>query len=183
MAEQALPRRITDTVETVVSWILGLLTVLSAALAVSIGLAVHAELNQRASEQARDRIPITAQLVEATYGTAPVGGARMRVPATVRWIAADGTSRQDETSVDEGQAAGAGVTVWLDSRGDPVGAPVSSSDAVLCGVVAGISVAGIAGTVLFIGWLLARRTTFALNARRWAAEWAAIEPQWRQELR
>jgi hypothetical protein len=45
------------------------------------------------------------------------------------------------------------------------------------------SPAGLAGTSLLIAWLLFLRTTFALNARRWADEWAAIEPQWRQELR
>jgi len=183
MAEQMRLRRTTDTVETAVAWILTVFAVIGAVAAMSVGLAVHSEMDRQATEQARTRTPITAQLVEATYGSSPAGTARLQVPAAVRWVEPDGTPRQVEASVEQGQARGSAVTIWLDSRGGPVGEPVRSSDAVLCGVVAGISVAGLAGTALIVAWLLVRRTTFALNARRWADEWAAVEPQWRRELR
>jgi hypothetical protein len=183
MAERMLPRRTTDTVETVLAWTLAMLAVVSAVVAMSIGFAVHSEMDHRAGEQARTRTPITAQLVEATYSIAPAGTSALRVPATVQWSGADGTRRQDEATAEQGQAPGAAVTIWLDSRGDPVGTPVSSSNAVLSALVAGISVAALAWALLAVGWALVRRTTFALNARSWADEWAAVEPQWRRELR
>jgi hypothetical protein len=178
-----LPRRGTDIVESVLGWALAVLAVVGGVLAVWIGLATHETVDRHADRQARTRTPATAELLDATIGMVPAGTVLPRVVAPVRWTAADGTPRTGRAMVEQGQGRGAAVTIRIDDRGEPVGEPVGSSDAVMGGVIAGISAAALTGTALAGGWWLVRRATFALNARRWAVEWAAVEPQWRRELR
>ncbi|MGI5129973.1 hypothetical protein ACQEVB_24445 [Pseudonocardia sp. CA-107938] len=75
------------------------------------------------------------------------------------------------------------MTVWLDHEGRLTHSPLTASDAVLCGWVAGLGTAAAAASALVSVWSLMRRLALAVNCRRWADEWAAVEPHWRKELR
>lgn len=185
MAERNRLRRTTDTVQSTIGTVLGVLAVLAAIAAVSIGVTVHRDVDEQAHRDAAATTPVTAELLESTTMVVNPSGAatRPQAYAAVRWTAPDGTPQQGDAAVPGGFTAGAAVTIWIDEQGRPTHAPLTASDAVLCGIVAGLAAAGVAGSLLILCWWLTRRTALAVNGRRWADEWAAVEPQWRRELR
>jgi len=125
-----------------------------------------------------ERHPVSAVLVEDAVRTVGTSDGSDSYRATVRWTAADGTSRTGLAHVDSSSEAGSATHVWLDARGRLVPTPPTAAQARLEGMVlAAWAAAGAGGTVLLIG----RGVSARLERRRlsqWEAEWARVGPRW-----
>lgn len=114
----------------------------------------------------------------ATHPTAFAENSSARALATVKWEAADGTSRTGEASVPVNTKARAQVTIWLDERGKPKQPPPPAEDIRAMSVSAGVLAGTGTSVVVLGGYQLTKLRIAALCAREWEREWAAVEPLW-----
>jgi hypothetical protein len=169
--------------------VVGLVVLVALALVpvmLTLGSVTYAGLAERSARQAESRHETVAILTEnapvatpSPHGT--VINARSPVPA--RWQLLDGSTRTGPVSAEDGLKAGAEVPVWLDRSGNAVDPPLSSSDAVVTGVL--VAVCGwlaVAALFSLVCWGLHR----AFDRRRyrfWDTEWARVGPEWHDRHR
>ncbi|MFJ9419191.1 hypothetical protein ACIRPT_34300 [Streptomyces sp. NPDC101227] len=163
------------------AWLVIATALLMAVAAPAAGVAAANAVAGAAERQSQDRHGVAAVVTESppvVIGADPTGGVGGRVHATVRWTAADGTSRTGETTVPAGLRAGDRTTAWLDGRGALLRDPVTGGEAMVESVAVGTVAAG--GTCLLL--LAAERAGGALLTRRryalWEREWAEGDAQW-----
>ncbi|MFI9052147.1 hypothetical protein [Streptomyces sp. NPDC053427] len=171
-------RRGSDVAE---AWLVLATALLMAVAAPAAGVAAANAVAGAADRQSQDRHGVAAVLTEnppARIGADPTGGIGGRMHTTVRWTAADGTSRTGETTVPAGLRAGDRTTAWLDGRGALLRDPVSPGEATVESIASGTVAAS--GTCLLL--FAAERAGGALLTRRryalWEREWAAGDAQW-----
>ncbi|WP_338058676.1 hypothetical protein [Streptomyces mangrovisoli] len=168
-------RRHDDTVEAWLVLAVWLAVVVGGGLA---GLAAYRATDVTLAHQRAERHTATAVLVSGTLSSERADGSGLRVSATVRWTAYDGTVRTGSTLVGTGRKAGSAVTVWLDAQGRLTTEPPNSREAALEAGLLGFGAAtGAAGAALGAGalarWRLDRRRYAA-----WDAEWNLVGPLW-----
>jgi len=176
-----LPRRATDRVEDIAAWVLtagALLVIVGACLT---GLTVHGDDGDDAASDgsmSRTRVVLLEDAVVATgeYGLHHL------VPTPVRWVDRAGAEHTGSVVMTSSAAAGTEVVVWVDATGTITGPPVRPMNPVLGGVVAATGVLCAGGAALAVLWLGVRAVTGRLNSRRWAREWARVEPLWRRTV-
>ncbi|MEU6144512.1 hypothetical protein ABZ848_29690 [Streptomyces sp. NPDC047081] len=162
------------------AWLLAATGILAVAAAVAAGVltAVAVERNLDGLRAVRHPVPavLTEDAERVTSGSD--GTDDGHAWATVRWTAADGTTRTGITRVDAGSKAGSATRVWLDAKGRLVPEPASADEAELEGSVLGTAAAVSAGvSVILVGcWAYARLERRRLD--QWDTEWALIGPQW-----
>ncbi|WP_443719785.1 Rv1733c family protein [Pseudonocardia terrae] len=176
-----IPRRATDRVESVVSWVLGVLVLVLVAVAVLTGLQLHTNGMEQARADAVDRVSVDATLLQPVDGAmgmdAASGTTQVTAPAT--WTAADGTPRTGAVPVLGSQPAGSTVPVWVDrSSGAIAPPPVDALQAGVTAVVGGVLVLLVGALVLLGVRALVRARCAARNHAAWAREWALYEPLW-----
>jgi hypothetical protein len=103
------------------------------------------------------------------------------VPA--RWTAPDGRSRYGDVPVEVGLAAGRTVRLWVDGRGTPTEAPLTSravlARAATAAAVAAVLLLAVLSCAALAGrWLLDRR-----RLANWELSWAIVGPQWTKRFR
>jgi len=96
-----------------------------------------------------------------------------------RWRAPSGAAKQGMVPTRTGVPAGTKVRIWVDWAGRVTGRqPMSVGMVQARSVLVGVgSVAGLAGALLVLGWLI----KVTLNRRRmayWGIEWACFGPRW-----
>ncbi|MFE6828454.1 hypothetical protein [Streptomyces sp. NPDC057690] len=169
-------RRRDDIVE---AWI-----VLAVWAVFAVGGTLAGLLTAHAADEVFDRQRSERQSVRAVLlddvplGAPAVGGTSDRRTTTVRWTAADGSTRTGRTLVDGGLEAGSGVTVWQDGRGRLTTAPPSTTEAAIESSFLGVAAAaGLAGLVFGAGaaarWRLDRR-----RVEEWGRQWDQVGPRW-----
>ncbi|MFF9624739.1 hypothetical protein [Streptomyces griseosporeus] len=154
-----------------------------------VGGALVATLTARTTgdvlaRQRAERHPAGAVLVaDAPRSAGPASGAAQRVPAVVRWRAADGSEHVGRTSVRAGTEVGARVEVWLDATGrlaaEPPTHKEAAIEAALFATGAGL---GLAGLALGTG-ALARAGLDRRRIAAWGREWDSVEPGWSHRTR
>jgi hypothetical protein len=175
-------KRTCDRVE-VASRVVLVLVLLVGALA---GAADYAASRSAGRAHAASRVMVTATLM----ADAPATGvpritvaAGFWVPVQASWTGPDGVGRTGTVQASPGARAGTHVPVWVDLAGRVLPAPLTGDDAVVHGlasgvlVTIGIATAGVCGHATVL-WLLTRR-----RLRRWADDWAAVEPLWIRRFR
>jgi hypothetical protein len=169
--------RTTERLEDLLAWSLGVLLVIAACVGWQTGAWVHDTATERARDQAADRTPVTAVLIE---GSSPIAGASqsggVKVPA--RWTGRDGADHTDRTIVQGIHAAGETVPAWEDGSGHLVAAPITAGEAKAAAIeVGGLAVAFGVGVVYAL-WLALFTWTARRYARAWEQEWAQVGPEW-----
>ncbi|MFI6620213.1 hypothetical protein [Streptomyces sp. NPDC050528] len=160
------------------AWLLIAAWTLAVVAAIGTGAWTALAVDRHVDALRAERHPVSAVLVEDAVRTVGTSDGSDSYRATVRWTAADGTSRTGLAHVDSSSKAGSTTHVWLDTRGRLVPTPVTAEQARLEGVVLAVWTAvGAGGTVLLIG----RGMSARLERRRleqWEAEWARVGPRW-----
>jgi hypothetical protein len=169
-------KRTTDRLQVLSRLVLLVVVLGSVPLAVAVGITVSSGLHATAAAQAAARHEVAATLLADAPVAGYVTAGEIRTAAT--WAVPGGGSRDGDVIAPAGARAGQVVQIWLDRTGAPTTEPLSDADiAVDTAVGVDVSLLGllaVAGTLhLAVVWLLDRH-----RARRWAAEWAAIEPLW-----
>jgi hypothetical protein len=169
-----MPRRATDLVEDVVAWTLTALLLVTATVALIVGIGTAAGTADEVRAEAGTRTMVTAMLLESVPLLA-LEQPPSDVPAS--WTGPDGQPRTGVVTV---QSANAGdqVPIWIDRDGARVPPPPTESYAVGAGIVSGLGVLLPGWTVLALVWLLVRRATATANARWWERKWDAVGPHW-----
>lgn len=118
--------------------------------------------------------PTPVPATDGAYLSAGSGSAGVHA----RWALPGGAERVGTVPADPGATAGSQVPVWLSATGDPVPAPMTSSDATTTSVLAGI----FAWLVIALGLAAVYWTTRLIldrrRALRWDREWLHAGDRW-----
>jgi hypothetical protein len=135
-----------------------------------------------AAERSRTRAVVLADAPSPARMSGEYSVTPATVPVSAVWSAPGGATREGVVMVDPGTRTGAVVPVWVDREGaltrpplDPVGIPDSAA------AVGALPMIGLPVIV----WLLYALLCAVLDAhreRRWAEDWAAVEPKWNSRL-
>jgi hypothetical protein len=180
-------KRRSDRVQVIGRLVVVLSFLVAPPLAVATVTATTAHLQAVAAAEAAERSPAHAVLLEDAPPPARESSAQgdysiSTVPVRAAWSGPDETSREGFVLVQPRTPAGTSVPVWVDRQGDLTRAPLDR---------AGIPTSAAAsGALPLIGvpvatWILYACLCFALDAhreRRWAQDWAAVEPDWNSRL-
>jgi hypothetical protein len=156
-------------------------------LAVAAATATMVHLQSVAAAEEAERSLVRAVMLEDAPSPAGTSSAHgdpsvTRVPVTAVWSVPGGTPREGTVLVEPGTPVGTTLPAWVDREGNLTRAPLDR---------AGIPASAAAmGALPLIGVPLVTWTLYAFlcvaldahRARRWAEDWAAVEPEWNSRL-
>ena len=172
-------KRTSDRLEFLARVVLTSVLLWAVAIALAVATASYAQGRSEVTTQAAEKEQVVAELVDdAAVQKGGAEGVSDVARATAVWIAPSGVERTETISVPAAARAGSSLTIWVDQDGDRTTRPLSSGDVVgwtvgiafltyLC-----ISMAAVGAYRLF------RMQLDRGRSRRWAAEWAVVEPKW-----
>lgn len=171
-------RRRSDRVECGVRMIAFVGTLLAVIAGVVMGLRAYEAGLRTEAQQARERVPVSATLTRDVVTLGEEGQALRGVP--VRWRAPDGTEHQGVVAAHGARRAGETVTIWVDRRGEPTTPPQGRETTLAGALAAGAGLPLTAGALLSLAVVTVRMINIRRSARRWEAQWSAVEPAWRK---
>ncbi|HEX6345915.1 hypothetical protein [Umezawaea sp.] len=173
--------RTSDRVESAVFMTALLIALLGVPIAAATGSEVYARESVSSAEQLRTRHQVEATLLEDTGTHVATGVTGPVVRAS--WQSPDGTPRQGGVTAAYDLKTGSTVLVWIDENGAVTTPPLTSEGAVITAI--GWTATMLLGLVcaLCSAHLLTVHLNRRRNARRWEAEWAAVEPEWTRRRR
>ena len=172
-------KRTSDRIEVLSRLILAIVLVLAAPVALA---AATVDLRATAQQQSASRNQAVAVLLEDALSR-PLARSGTTTAADAAWTAPDGTTRHGMVPARPAMRAGDSVPIWIDEGGALTSAPPTKRD-----LTAGTTIVGGGTFVVIVAAAAAGHalTCGALNRhrdRRWAADWAAVEPSWSGRLR
>jgi hypothetical protein len=186
-------KRGSDRVQMTARVVVVLAFLAAAPLAVLTDTRETTHLKQLAAAQAADRQRTTAVLLHDAPATDPNandstdGTTSSQVLARARWStpAARGRAAQEHEGlvlVAPNTRAGTGVPVWVNRRGVLTHAPLDPRN--ISGTAAAMAVVPLLGVpgLVWLGYAVLCAVLDVRRDRRWADEWAAVEPGWRAQL-
>ncbi|WP_433284147.1 Rv1733c family protein [Pseudonocardia sp. CA-142604] len=173
-----MPRRITDLVEDAVTWMLIAAALLLLVAAMVAGVIAHGRLAERALAEGQERTRVTATVLETSPLFVSDSGYHPRVAVEATWVGLGGEHRTGRVPATAGTPVGSEVAVWLDHNGTVVEPPPTGFEVVAAGVLTGVGVLLLGGSVLALIWVRVKRAINAANARHWDREWDDIGPKW-----
>jgi hypothetical protein len=156
---------------------------MSVPIALAAGSAAHAQARSQAAAESATRHRQDARLLEdAVVASDGTENSIAIAEADAVWAGPSGEQLQGLVPVAAGTKAGSLVPVWLDRDGHRTGQPLSDADVRFRFV--GWAVLTLVGVCVFA---VASYTGFRVGldrsrSRRWAAEWAAVEPRWNRQV-
>jgi hypothetical protein len=179
-------KRGSDRLQLAARLVVVLSVLLAPLVAVAAAGAATTHLQAVADTQAAERTHVQAVLLQnvpdPTRGAGYTDVSSASVPVRAEWPLPGGGVREGLVLAAPGAPAGSTVPVWVDRAGALVAPPLDR---------AGIPGSAVAvGALPLIGlpvltWLLYALCCTALNAyrdRRWARDWATVEPVWNSRL-
>ena len=148
------------------------------AVALAVATAAYTQGVAKAAAQAATRHEVTAQLTEDAQPPVESSTASGWGSASVTWRGPAGELHRAVLSVPAGAQAGSNLLVWVDGAGDRTTRPISRGDAVYAGIGYGLVTYLAITAVALIAYWLFRGSLDRGRSRRWATEWAAVEPVW-----
>lgn len=175
--------RATDRIEVLARVLFVGLVLGAVPIALAVATAAGSSTQSVADAQAASRHKVTATLLEdaarpaADSDHAP---SLASVPAT--WSARPGVPREGTVLGPTGAKAGSTVTIWVDDSGDVTTPPLDGSDVVNQAVVGGVSTFFGISAAAGLGYIAVRTMLERSRVRRWAADWAVVEPVWSRKV-
>jgi hypothetical protein len=170
-----------------VQFLARVLLVCSLAGAVPVALVVaslaHEQAVTEVAAQSLERHQVDAELLAdptvTTHGSDDIPPSSR---APVVWSGPAGEERTGDATVSLSARVGSTVPVWVDQDGDRTTRPLDAGDAVARAVAAG-AVAYLWTSTFAAGVYLASRAALDRGRlRRWAADWAVVEPKWSRRV-
>ena len=172
-------KRTSDRLEFLARVVLTSVLLWAVAIALAVATASYAQGRSEVTTQAAEKEQVVAELVDdaAVQKGGPEGVSDV-AQATAVWIAPSGVERTEAISVPAAARAGSSLTIWVDQDGDRTTRPLSSGDVV--GSTVGIAfLTYLCISMVAVGaYRLFRMQLDRGRSRRWAAEWAVVEPKW-----
>jgi hypothetical protein len=176
-------KRGSDRLEFLARVLLACALLAAAPISLAVATVTYTQAQDQAATEAADRHPVTARLVEdvpAPAGDVWDNGAKAQGNAV--WTDPAGTEHRGSVVVPFGAKAGDTVSVWFDEDGNRTAAPLNAGD------VTGRAISQGSGTFVMlclIAWgtyFCARALLDRSRARRWAADWASVGPEWTRSV-
>jgi hypothetical protein len=172
-------KRTSDHLECLAKVVLTVVLLLSVALALAVATATASQERSEVVAQAAERQQVGAELLEdaaAVYDGSE--GGRELGQASAVWTDPSGAEHTGTISVPVRAETGSVQTIWIDRNGNRTTRPLNDADVAARSVgyalVTYLWTALVAwGAYRWVRWLLDRS-----RSRRWAAEWADVEPEW-----
>jgi hypothetical protein len=171
-------KRTSDRLQVLARVLLTSVLLSAVAIALAVATASYTAARSEADAQAAERQQVNAELVEDAVVSHSAEGTPNMGRATASWTGPSGVVHTDVIKVAVVAKAGSTQAIWIDRNGDRTTRPLSDSDvsgrAVGIGLLTdlGISLAAVGAYLMF------RRQLDRSRSRRWAAEWAVVEPTW-----
>jgi hypothetical protein len=170
-----------------VQFLARVLLVCGLAVAVPVALVVasqaHAQVLTEAAAQSLERHQVDAELLaDPTVASRGTDDVPPSARAPVQWPGPVGDERSGVVAVALGARAGTTVPVWVDQDGDLTTRPLDPGDAVARAVAMGAVTLLWTATFAVGAYLAFRASLDRGRLRRWAAEWAVIEPEWSRRV-
>jgi len=158
-----------------------LVVLLSVPVALAVGTAVRSDLATVARQQSAERTQVTA-VVTADAVALEDASPRVRVPVPAEWTSPTGTPVEGEVLARPTTRAGDTVVLWTTSDGRPTSPPLTPAAVrrSTC-VLTGLCWAGTVVTTVLLHVALCRLLASRAD-RRWAREWARVEPTWSRRV-
>ena len=173
-----LPLRRTDRVEDAAAWLLAAIALFVLLLAIWGAAAVYADALDQSRLQHGQRTQVDAVPLNdppTGYREADSGEVAWR---SVRFVDTSGSEHVAHVPVAAVQPAGDTVRLWVDHNDRVVPAPLTQTDAVVIGAMAGLGITALGAAVLASLWCGLRRLLDIRNSLAWDREWAEVEPAW-----
>ena len=173
-----LPLRRTDRVEDAAAWLLAAIALFVLLLAIWGGAGVYADALDQSRHEHGQRTQVDAVLLED-----PQRGYREADSQDVAWrsvqfVDTSGSEHVADVPLAAVQPAGDTVRLWVDRNDRVVPAPLTQTDAVVIGAMAGLGITALGVAVLASLWCGLRRLLDIRNSVAWDREWAQVEPVW-----
>jgi hypothetical protein len=98
--------------------------------------------------------------------------------STVTWTGPSGTAHKAVLEVPPAAKAGSTVTIWIDRAGDATRRPATDGDVAAAAVGLGLVTLLASWLVATMAYLTVRKLLDRSRLRRWAEDWAVVEPVW-----
>jgi hypothetical protein len=176
-------KRTSDRLQHLARILLVLILLIGVAIALAVATAHYTSARTEAAAQAADRHRASAELLEDERAPSDGDGdgdgdIRDVLGAAAVWTDSSGVERRGVIPVPEGAQAGSTVSIWIDREGTRTTRPVSNGDvATESAGYALLTYIGIS-MVAFGAYRSFRKLLDRNRSRRWAAEWAKVEPVW-----
>jgi hypothetical protein len=161
------------------------LLVLTAVTAIPIALTVvtasYSEGQAAAAAEAADRHQVTGTLLADAAASNDTANPETAT-ATVTWALPSGAPQDDVLTVPRGAKAGSTVRIWIDGSGEVTRRPATSADAAAQAFGLGLLTLIALWLVETTAYLLFRKVQDRGRLRRWAADWAVVEPVWTRKV-
>ena len=162
-----------------------LLLVLTVVTAIPIALAVltasYSQGRAVAAAEAAERHQVTATLLaDATASTDSAASEAATAPVT--WTLSSGAVSEGVLAVPQGATAGSPVRIWIDDSGAVTRRPATSGDAAAQAFGLGLLTLMAISLAATTAYLLFRTVQERGRSRRWAEDWALVEPVWTRKV-
>jgi hypothetical protein len=176
-------KRTSDRLEHLARILLVLILLMGVAVALAVATAHYTSARTATAAQAADRHRASAELLEDERALGDGAGSLPGVSgAAAVWTDSSGVERRGVIPVPEGAQAGSTVSIWIDQEGTRTTRPISNGDvATESAGYALLTYIGIS-MVAFGAYRSFRKLLDRNRSRRWAAEWAKVEPVWSRTL-
>jgi hypothetical protein len=174
-------KRGTDRLQLAARILLVVTMITAIPIALAVVTASYSQGKAVAATQAAERHRVTATLLADAAASRDATNPEAAT-ATVTWTLPSGAAQEDVLNVPRGAKVGSTVHIWIDGAGDVTRRPATSADAAAQAFGLGL--------LTLIALWLAETTTFLLvrklqdraRLRRWAADWAVVEPVWTRKV-
>jgi hypothetical protein len=151
----------------------------AALIGLTAGTAAHTQAREQAASDAADRHRVPATLVaDAPAPAGEVWADRATAEGVAGWTDRTGVEHRATVAVRAGTATGDPVSVWVDADGNRTPPPMTAADVTGRAVGQGLGIAAGLGLLACGAHLQVRTLLDRSRSRRWAADWAAVEPLW-----
>jgi hypothetical protein len=170
-------KRGTDRLQLAARVLLVLTLVTAIPIALAVLTASYTQGRAVAAAETAERHQVTATLLaDATASTDSADPEAATAPVT--WTLPSGAVSEDVLAVPRGATAGSPVRIWIDDSGEVTRRPATSGDAAAQAFGLGLLTLMAISLAATTAYLLFRTVQERGRSRRWAEDWALVEPVW-----
>ncbi len=176
-------KRASDRAEVLARVLLVTVVLTAVAVGLAVATATGTSTQSVADAQSASRYRVTATLTEdPAAGSGGSEHAGVDAAVTAQWTAPSGRAREGVIDVPVGARAGSTTSIWVDQEGDVTTRPLDGSDVAARAIVYGFSTFIGISALAVLAYLGLHSLLERSRLRRWAADWAVVEPVWSRKV-
>ena len=175
-------KRRSDRVQFAARVLLLILLVTAAPVALAVADATGSQTRGLANAQAAARHQVGATLLADAPPAPDAAHPELRSAVRASWTAPSGVEREGIVDVRAGTKAGTSVSIWVDRTGNATTRPLGTADVVSRAIGYGVATFLGISTLAAVSYLAVRVLLDRHRMRRWAADWAVVEPVWSRKV-